>query len=327
MNYTNRSAPRVIVNWLVFSYSFPSNQGSSARVSLWRRLGRLGAISPKTGVHILPGSEDCLESFQWLASEVQQQKGECLLMNVDSFEGLSDQELINLYKDKSEKEYQELEDSVKQLERATKGKVVDDEKSKLHSEIEKIRQKHADIARCDFFDAPGGLRLTARLASIERSLAAEVAVLPEICKARKKDFKKKIWVTRPRPHVDRLACAWLIRRFIDDRATIRYAKNFKNDELAFDMKTGGAFGHVGNFCTFETMLTAFELDSMALWTIAEIVHEIDLRDSRYHHPEMAGVDAILNGWLLKNFSDAELESHGLALFDGLYADVLRQQKQ
>ncbi|MBL0184906.1 MAG: chromate resistance protein [Candidatus Obscuribacter sp.] len=314
------------MNWLVFSYSFPSNQGSSARVTLWRRLSRLGAISPKTGVHILPGREDCLESFQWLAREVGQQKGECLLMNVASFEGLSDQELMNLFKDKSEKEYLELEESVKLLEKATREKVSDEERSKLHSEIEKLRRKHAEIARCDFFDAPGGVRLTARLATIERSLAVEKEPTSEIRKVRIKDFKNKIWVTRPRPHVDRLACAWLIRRYIDEKATIRYSKTFNEDELAFDMKEGGAFGHVGNFCTFETMLVAFDLDSSALRTVSEIIHEIDLRDSRYLHPETAGIDAILSGWLLKDFSDAELEMHGLALFDGVYADVLRKEK-
>ncbi|MCC7527550.1 MAG: chromate resistance protein [Candidatus Melainabacteria bacterium] len=311
---------------MVFSYSFPSTQGSSARVTLWRRLSRLGAISPKSGVHILPGREDCLESFQWLAREVQQQKGECLLMNVESFEGLSDQELMKLFKDKSVKEYLELEESLKQLEKATRGKVPDEERTKLHSEVEKHRRKHAEIARCDFFDAPGGARLTARLASIERALAVEKEAIPEIRKVRIKDFKNKVWVTRPRPHVDRLACAWLIRRFIDESATIRYSKTFKEDELAFDMKEGGAFGHVGNFCTFETMLVAFDWDSSALRTISEIIHEIDLRDSRYLHPETAGIDAILSGWLLNDFSDADLEAHGLALFDGVYADVLRKEK-
>jgi hypothetical protein len=92
------------------------------------------------------------------------------------------------------------------------------------------------------------------------------------------------------------------------------------------MKEGGAFGHVGNFCTFETMLAAFDLQSPALRTISEYIHEIDLRDSRYLHPEIAGIDAILSGWLLNDFSDAELEAHGLALFDGLHADANRKQK-
>ncbi len=312
------------MNWLVFNCSFPSNQGSSARVSLWRRLSRLGAVSPKSGVHILPGREDCLESFQWLLKEVQQQRGECLLMNVESFEGLSDEELIQLFKDRSEKEYLELEESVKELEKSTSDKVADDDKNKLHSEIEKLRRKHTDIARCDFFDAPGGARLTSRLASLERKLSASEHEVPEITKVHIKDFKNKVWVTRPRPHVDRLACVWLIRRFIDDKAKIRYSTKPQKAELSFDMKEDSTFGHVGNLCSLETMITAFDLKDPGLRTLAEIVHEIDLRDSHYLHPETAGVDAILKGWLIRELTDGELEVHGIMLFDGLYADVLRR---
>ena len=122
-------------------------------------------------------------------------------------------------------------------------------------------------------------------------------------------------MTRPNPHVDRLACAWLIRRFINPRAQIRYSDAPQPDEVAFDMSRG-PFGHQGNLCTFETMTRAFGLDDPGLRAIAEIVHEIDLRDGRYTRPEVAGIDAVLRGWLTR--SDAEREAHGIALFDGLH---------
>jgi hypothetical protein len=313
------------VNWLVFSYSFPSNQGSSARVTLWRRLSRLGAVSPKSGVHVLPAREDCLESFQWLSKEVQQQKGECLLMNVDSFEGLSDQALIQLFKDRSEKEYIELEDSLKMLASEVRNNIADEERVRLHGELEKLRKKHGDVAHIDFFDAPGGGRLRSKLASLETKLVGREDNTPEIGKVKAKDFKNKVWVTRPKPHVDRLACAWLIRRFIDSKAKIRYSTKPQREEVSFDMKENSTFGHVGNLCTFETMMIAFDLNEPGIAAVAEIVHEIDLRDSRYLHPETAGVDSILKGWLLKEYSDSELETHGIALFDGLHADIVRKE--
>jgi hypothetical protein len=134
------------------------------------------------------------------------------------------------------------------------------------------------------------------------------------------DYIGKKWVTRPRPHVDRLACAWLIRRFIDPHATIRYAEQAAPSEIAFDMPTG-EFGHHGIFCTFEMMVQTFQLAEPGIQKLAEIVHEIDLRDGRTVHPETSGIDALLHGWLLTEATDQELERQGIALFEGLYQSI------
>ena len=130
---------------------------------------------------------------------------------------------------------------------------------------------------------------------------------------------------RPHPHVDRLACAWLIRRFINPKAFIRYSDTFKPAEIPFDMK-GVQFGHQGNFCSFETMIHAFNFQDSGLQALAEIVHEIDLKDGSYLRPEVDGITTILSGWRLAGFSDAKLESHGISLFEGLYR-VLNHEKK
>ena len=125
-------------------------------------------------------------------------------------------------------------------------------------------------------------------------------------------------MTRPRPHVDRLACAWLIRRFVDPQAEIRYAAQAEEGEVSFDMRNA-EIGHRGGLCTFETMLAAFGLaEDAALAAVAEIVHEIDLRDGAGARPEIPGIDAALRGWSAAGWTDAELERHGIALFEGLY---------
>ena len=103
---------------------------------------------------------------------------------------------------------------------------------------------------------------------------------------------------------------------------MRYAQAPEPDEVAFDMREG-EFGHRGNLCTFETMVATFGLEDPGLHLTGEIVHEIDLRDGRYTHAETAVIDAVLKGWLLMGFSDQELEAHGVALFDGLYAAFAR----
>lgn len=120
--------------------------------------------------------------------------------------------------------------------------------------------------------------------------------------------------------MDRLACSWLIRRFIDPAARIEYGAPAAPGDVTFDLEDA-EFGHTGSLCTFETMLRAFELNEAALSIVAQIVHEIDLRDGIYARPETAGIDAILAGWLTANLPDLELERHGGALFDGIYATI------
>jgi hypothetical protein len=281
-------------------------------------LTRSGAISPRSGVNILPSRAECLESFQWLGKEVQQYGGESLLMRVESFEGMTNAEVISLFQDKSDKEYAQIEAPMSVLEKAASRKLTPDQKLKHYAELQKLRKTQQLILKTDFFNAPAGARIVSRFARLDRALSSKDLSASDIPKVSKKDFQNKVWVTRPHPHVDRLSSAWLIRKFIDAKADIRYRKAPLAGEIGFDMKQGGTFGHVGKFCTFETLLTAFDLQDATLWKIGEIIHEIDLRDGLYTHQEITGLDMILKGWPLTELSDKELELHGIALFEGLF---------
>ena len=305
------------MTWLVFTYSLPSAERSSPRVAIWRKLSKMGAISPRGGVHILPAREDCLESFQWLSKEVHQHHGESLLMRVESFEGMTNAEVIGLFQQKSDQEYTELEVAISALEKSAMKKLSAAARLRLYAELQKMRKGQQEILKTDFFNSPAGARIVSRFSKLDRVLSNsdEATEIPKVSKV---DFQGKVWVTRPRPHVDRLSSAWLIRRFVDSNAEIRYAKSPDASEIGFDMKEGGTFGHVGKFCTFETLLTAFDLHDVALRKLGEIVHEIDLRDGMYTHPEISGLDLILKGWLLTGLTDKELELHGIALFEGLF---------
>jgi hypothetical protein len=302
--------------WLVFSYSLPSTGRSSARVAVWRRLRTLGAVSPKGGVHILPDREECAESFKWLAREVEQAKGEALLMRVERFEGLTDAQLFALFDEARKEDYAALEGQAADLEKAIAAsrKREPADLSQSRESLAKLRRDYGDIARIDFFSSSSGAKVASRLLRIEEALtpaSAERSVTAISVTA----YRTKRWVTRPGPFVDRLACAWLIRRFIDPHAEIRYSTTPAADEVAFDMSSG-EFSHQGSLCSFETMMLAFGLENPAMKAVAEIVHDIDLRDGRYVRPEAAGVEAVLHGWM--NRPDADREIHGIALFDGLY---------
>jgi hypothetical protein len=190
--------------------------------------------------------------------------------------------------------------------------------SAARDQLAKLRNRFSEISRSDYFQCPQGLQLAARLARLGQAFYPDAGPGPKLIPADRADYLGKQWVTRPRPHVDRLACAWLIRRFIDPQAAIRYAFQTEPGEISFDMENSH-FGHQGNWCSFEAMRLRFGLGDPALANLAEIVHEIDLRDGRYVRAEIAGIDAILDGWRRIGLSDAELEAHGLALFEGLYA--------
>lgn len=307
------------MSWLVFSYSLPSKASSSPRVTLWRRLKRLGAIAFNS-VQVLPERDECLEAFQWLAQEVQKASGEALIMRVEQFEGLSDSEIVERFRAARRDDYAELEAQATALANSFDLEARGD----LQERLEKLYKHYADIRRIDFFDCPEGAQVMAYLNQIAEALMPAPGAIA-IATAALDQYQQRSWVTRPRPHVDRLACIWLIRRFIDPNAVIRYAKTAAADEVTFDMNQGD-FQHQGNLCTFEVMVRAFGLDdNSALQVLGQIVHEIDLRDGQYRQPQTAGVDALLRGWLLANFSDTALELHGIALFEGLYATLAQER--
>ena len=310
------------MNWVVFSYSLPAKLRSSPRVTLWRRLKRLGAVSLAGGVQILPEREDTVEALQWLAQEIRQAHGEALVMHVERIEGLTDRQLIDQFHAARQSEYAEITESAEELEKKLTKPVRPEDRS-LHLEtLARLQRRQTEIARIDYFDSPDGQRVTARLAKIQQALSQAESPAAKVERARVADYQARHWVTRPHPHVDRLACAWLIRKFIDRQASIRYALHAKPGEVAFDTEDG-EFGHRGNRCTFEMMIAAFDLSDPALPAVAEIVHEIDLQDGRYARPEISGIDSILAGWQAAAWSDAEREAQGLALFEGLYVSLTK----
>ena len=314
------------MRWVVLSYSLPAAQRSSPRVAVWRRLRAIGAVSPKSGIHVLPARDECIEALQWLAQEVGHAKGEALLMHVDHFEGLTDAALVELFQQRRRRDYGELDARAAQLEKRVGGKRGKRAEDLVNAReaLQKLEREHAEITRIDFFDCPERSRVAMRLARIARMLSPNQSAEADVAQVAVSTYRDKRWVTRPRPHVDRLACVWLIRRFVSPHAAVRYSNTPEPDEIAFDMK-GGEFGHRGNLCTFETMLRAFALDTPGLRAIAEIVHEIDLRDDSYVRPEIAGVDAILTGW--QALPDTEREAHGVALFEGLYVALSQAGSQ
>jgi hypothetical protein len=304
----------VSLSWLVFTYSLPA-KSSSPRVTLWRRLRRIGAIALR-GVQVLPEQDDCLEALQWLAQEVQQAKGESLIMRVAEFEGMSDSDVATKFREARQLDYADLSQKLDDFEQTFAEGEVKSGNKVIQETLEKLYKQHGEIQRIDFLACPEQTHLVKRLHRLKQKVLQPKTGV-EIPLKSIKEYHSVLWMTRSRPHVDRLACIWLIRRFINPEAQIRYGKTRRSGEISFDLSQGD-FQHQGNLCTFEVMLRSFGLEESGLQEIAEIVHEIDLRDGLYFSPQISGVETLLQGWLQANFTDEQLESYGIALFEGLY---------
>lgn len=309
------------MSWITFAYSLPKEQ-SSTRVTLWRRLQRLGAVAPAGNLYLLPATDDCIESFQWLTQEIQEKGGQAIMGLCEVFQGMDDDALIALFCVARGKEYEAISAEITLIE--SQSPQTDQELAQLAPQISKLHRQIADVGRIDYFDCEAGIQVTQRLHNLEQRLFGEGETV-EVERLNKTDFQGKTWRTRHNPHVDRLSSIWLIRRFIDEDAEIRYGDG-RAEDITFDMPNA-RFGHTGNLCTFETLMRSFGLhqnEDTDVRKVAEIVHEIDLNDGLYHHAETIGLAAVLHGWRSQELSDQELEQRGLALFDGLLNGIKKE---
>lgn len=303
--------------WVMFACAFAPGR-STPRVAVWRRLQRAGAVAIKAGLYVLPATAECVETVQWLAQEARAEGADPLVIRAEVIEGLPDPEIIELFHEARREEFAALDARLEAIGRAAA--LPDADPARSRADLERLRADYQQLRRIDYFEAPTGQLLGARVDALASRLSALGVAEPAVPSVAHDDYIGRTWVTRPQPFVDRLACAWLIRRFIDPAATIRYANAAAADEVAFDMEPG-TFSHLGNRCTFEVMVEAFGLRASGMDALGEIVHEIDLHDGRYARPEVAGLESVLNGWQESDRSDAALEAAGLELFDGVYRSL------
>lgn len=313
------SPPAPENRWLVLVHQLPAKP-SYARVKVWRRLQALGAVALKNAVYVLPNQESTREDFEWLAREVAELGGSATVCEARLVQGHGDQETEELFQTAREADYQALLKEAQQLDAslgATRSRKA--ALASLSTDVAALRRRLAAVAAIDFFGAANRVPAEALIAELEGRLglaAAASAVL-----LRLDDLRGRIWVTRTGVHVDRIASAWLIRRFVDRDAVFKFvpAKGYRPEpgELRFDMFEA-EFTHEGDRCTFETLCARLGLEDPALRAVGEIVHDIDLKEERFGRPETAGVARVLVGLARRTRDDRERIERGGQLFDDLY---------
>lgn len=323
--------------WLLFFYSIPATPVNS-RVKIWRKLIKAGAVQLKGGVYILPENEEHREALQWLLAELPTLQGEGLLVRTASIEPLSHQEIIDLFNYQRNQQYQDITDKIGNLrcrtESARKGG-KDKKHNTLIKQYEKIQTDFRSVQRLDFFQSNRGLEMAKEISAIREQIDELAAVEKKqssrqgsnyLAENKRADFTGKIWVTRRRPFVDRMACAWLIRRFIDPNATFSFREEPEiaginsTQEISFDVQ-GGVFTHLDDLCTFEVLLRSFAIEDRAAHCIARIVHDIDMKDDKFQAPEGHGLEMILKGFRQQALSDIETLEQGISVFAALYTSL------
>ncbi|MBK9005215.1 chromate resistance protein (plasmid) [Aminobacter sp. SR38] len=312
--------------WLLLIHQLPSKP-AYFRVKVWRRLQGIGAVAVKSTVYALPATAETQEDFAWLLKEIVEGGGEAIVCEARLIDGFSDDQVRALFDAARDADYDEIARDARALVAKLDQPEVD--AAEARSQLGRLRKRLADLAAIDFFGASGRLSVEGAIAELEARLVEDKDMIekqPEAAHIR--DLKGRVWVTRKGVFIDRIACSWLIRRFIDPDAVIRFVpgKGYipKPGELRFDMFEG-EITHEGDRCSFEVLLARAGLDDPALQAIAEIVHDIDLKDGKFGREEAMGIAGLIAGIAMAHADDEERIAQGAPVFNNLYQYFRKQR--
>ncbi len=316
--------------WILFFYTVPSKPVSN-RMKVWRKLMKAGAVQLKGAVYILPFNDEHYELLQWLVSEIAEMKGEGAFTRIEHIDTLKDSEIIALFDQQRANDYKTIEralddvekrlNSIKQGGKAQNIKGLSEQFSRLLKEFEEVK-------RVDFFSSKEGKALNETIKRVDAELKKISGTQtkkesPVTISSRAVDtYQDKVWLTRKKPFIDRMASAWLIKRFIDKAASFDFidekdADAVGKDSIVFDMR-GGEFTHIGDLCTFEVLVKSFGFKDKTLKKMAEIVHDLDTKDDKYESAEARGLEDILIGIRKTAKDDRDAIEKGMQVFEMLY---------
>ena len=295
--------------WLLLIFSLPA-KSASQRVDVWRKLQRYGMLALRSAGYLLPNSPANQERMEWLAAAIRAYKGQASVVEVQAFDDLSDEQLKALFQEARSRDYQKLLHDAKKL-------VASVPCRKPAGRLNRIRRRLQELQDIDFFGNPLRAKLEGFLSSVE---AQEDGTMRSSPTRKSSQYLNRQWITRPRPGIDRVSSAWLIRRFIDSKARFLFAPDPDThaNAVPFDMFCPQGFGHRGEDCTFETLCKEFALRDKKVKRIAQIIHDADLGDDKFGRAEGEGLDRVLHGWAKQDLPDDELLRRGMDLIEGLY---------
>jgi hypothetical protein len=317
--------------WLLLIHQLPPKP-DYFRVKIWRRLQRVGSVAIKNSVYVLPKNDQTQEDFQWVLREIIEGGGEASLCEARFVEGLSDNQVETLFQAARSADYGQIAEEARHLAEVPlpQGRIEDGRRTQLEIDVAKLKRRLAEVVAIDFFGAPGSEAAKGLVSGVEARMhekrSGKKAGKPPT--TRREELRGKTWVTRKGIHVDRMASAWFVRRFIDSGAHFKFvpAKGYKPlpGELRFDMFEA-EFTHEGDRCTLEVLMERTALGDAAVIPIAEIVHDIDLKDSKFGRQETLGIERLIAGICMAQKDDETRLIRGEAVFNDLYEYFKRRR--
>ena len=315
--------------WLLLIHQIPPKP-NYLRAKIGRRLQKLGAVAIKNSVYALPSSEQAREDLNWVLREIVEGGGDGSMVEASFVEGLTDEQARDMFRAARDAEYDEVTKEARALARdfPKRSAVSDEHRVEMEPKLARLQKRVAEIVALDFFGGRSREPVEGLLQELaQRLLPSAPAVTLEEGGMEPRP-QGGTWVTRAGIHVDRMASGWLIRRFIDDKARFKFvvAKSYqhKKGDLRFDM-FDGEYTHEGDLCTFEVLLARFKIQDLALRRLAEVVHDIDLKDDKHGRPEKAGIETLINGIAMAHPEDEVRLSRASAALDDLYEFFKRKR--
>jgi len=305
--------------WLELVISLPT-ENATERMRVWRALKATGAGVLRDGVYVLPARPELQEVLAGLAAEITEAGGSAHVLRVEARDEAQDEALRGLF-DRT-KDYAVLVDEIGRARKSFRRR----DPAGVRRQSRVLRRQFDAIVATDFF--PGATKAHAEAALLEAEAAATEILSPgephgqrgPIPRVDRHQYRRRVWATRKAPWVDRLACAWLIKRHIDPAASFVWLEtpaDLPKDAVGFDFD-GAPFTHIESRVTFEVMLKSFDLEADgALRRLADLVHFLDVGGIPV--ADATGVATMLTGAKQGSRDDDQLMKHALALFDWLYA--------
>ena len=307
-----------IATWLLIVLTLPT-QNATARMRIWRGLKSLGCAALRDGAWLLPETAATRQGLETLVDETRAAGGTAWLLRLDAdnaqsvaFSGMFDRTSA----------YAELLADMAHFDPLAENVTT------ANKFLRVLRRRYETLMEQDYFPGAGKVEAEARLLTLEATLVSRLSPnephfqdgQPE--RLALADFQKQTWATRHDLWVDRLASAWLIRRFIDRRARFVWLQRVEDcpaDALGFDFD-GARFTHVAGKVTFEVIAASFGLDDdPALRRLGEAVHYIDVGGAA--NEEAAGLEAMIRGLQAQHDEDDALLDAALGVFDALYSGL------
>ncbi len=272
----------------------------------------------KNSVYVLPNTIQAVEDFEWLRTEVVALGGEANVFEATTLSGMDQTDIVKAFQEARAQDFLALARDIRALRPKIRKGRPDSAQTKA---LRAMHERLEDLKRIDFFPSSASKDVAGAMQKLMPSdVPPESGARAPGGRLDSREYQHRVWITRPRPGVDRFSSAWLIRRFIDAGARFVFGATPDQfpDAVPFDMYQNAGFRHEGDRCTFEVLAARFGIEDPVVARLGEIVHDLDLKDTRYNSPHAPTIGRLVDGFRATIASDDELLRQGIALFESLY---------